>query len=706
MLSKNILIAYLFLLFPLFGRAQSYEKDSLWNVWQDETKADTTRLRAIHKIAWNIYLFTQPDSALYYVQFEYNFAQKVKSLKYIGVACNTMGIAKSILGKNDEALEHFKEALAVDQKAGNIKGVSVDLNNMGIIYKEQGKYNLALEVFTKSLEIDRYQHNKKGQGSSLNNMGIVYELMDNHERAIDSYMQTLSLRREARDSSGISSCLNNIGIVYHDKKDFEKALEYYQDSFSYKDTVHDKQGVSISYHNYANIYRDIGEFDKALYYYEESYELKKTIGSRKGMFESLNGIGAVYFNQGYYEKAIKYGEEAFEIAQQIEVLVSIQEVSLNLFRSYKKVGRSRKALEMYELYNLMTDSLNTKENQKALLQKELQFEYEKEKAVTEKEKERVAALSEKEKEKQKILKYTMGGGLLLVVLFLFFVFNRLKATNKKNKIIAEQKEKVDEAFLILEEKNKEITDSITYAKRIQSAILPSDGQIHEFLPSSFVLYEPKDIVAGDFYWLEPLEDSVLFAVADCTGHGVPGAMVSVVSINALNRSVRELGLKEPGKILDQTRKIVVHEFSASMQVDKNNDHEVKDGMDIALCRIKGDTLEYAGAYNPLWVVRKHEILEFKATKQPIGAVDNPKLFSTISIELEKGDCIYIFSDGFADQFGGAKGKKYKYKPFKKLIVDLHQHSMADQKTKILDEFNKWRGDLEQVDDVCMIGIRH
>ena len=269
----------------------------------------------------------------------------------------------------------------------------------------------------------------------------------------------------------------------------------------------------------------------------------------------------------------------------------------------------------------------------------------------------------------------------------------------------------------LEETHKEITDSIAYAKRIQSAILPPIKLVKKYLKDSFVLYKPKDVVAGDFYWLESFADSldskgisegVLFAAADCTGHGVPGAMVSVVCNNALNRSVREFGLTAPGKILDKTREIVIQEFEKS-------EEEVKDGMDIALVSLsqyktgeQKTVLQYAGAHNPLWIIRKgtSTIEEIKADKEPIGKFDNPSPFTCHTLELEKGDTIYIFSDGYVDQFGGPRGKKFKAKPLRELLLSIQDKSMEEQKNLLNEAFENWRGELEQVDDVCVIGVRY
>ncbi|MBD3635980.1 MAG: SpoIIE family protein phosphatase [Crocinitomicaceae bacterium] len=276
--------------------------------------------------------------------------------------------------------------------------------------------------------------------------------------------------------------------------------------------------------------------------------------------------------------------------------------------------------------------------------------------------------------------------------------------------IEDQKEELAKQNNLLQERNQEITDSIVYAQRIQNAILPPDQFIKEHLPQSFVLYKPKDIVAGDFYWLEEKEGVILFAAADCTGHGVPGAMVSVICNNGLNRSVREYGLSDPGKILDKTREIVIQEFAKSKD-------EVKDGMDIALCALQPITstpsdspshsLKYAGAHNPLWIIRNgsDEIEEIKADKQPIGKFDHSDPYNTHEVKLNKGDTVYVFSDGYADQFGGEKGKKYKAANFKKLLLSVCDKPVPEQSRIIDRAFEDWKGNLEQLDDVCVIGVR-
>ncbi len=304
-------------------------------------------------------------------------------------------------------------------------------------------------------------------------------------------------------------------------------------------------------------------------------------------------------------------------------------------------------------------------------------------------------LSEVERTKRIII-----GGFLFVLILTGFVLYSYGQSKKANKALAQKNQEIRHQKLLIQEKSQEITDSIIYAKRIQSAILPPNHEVKRLLPNSFILYKPKDIVAGDFYWLEEKDGHILIAAADCTGHGVPGAMVSVVCKNGLSRSVREYKELEPGRILDRTREIVIAEFEKSHE-------EVKDGMDIALCNIYENNVKYAGAHNPLWIIRKgaEVVEEIKACKQPIGKFHVDKPFVTHEVKMNPGDTIYFFSDGYADQFGGEKGKKFKSGRFKKLLLSIQDQSMDQQKKVIDQRFEEWKRDLEQLDDLCVIGIR-
>lgn len=290
---------------------------------------------------------------------------------------------------------------------------------------------------------------------------------------------------------------------------------------------------------------------------------------------------------------------------------------------------------------------------------------------------------------------------------ILIVFRSYNQKRKANDIISKQKE-------IVEHKNKEILDSINYAKYIQNALLPSEKIINELPVECFILFKPKDIVSGDFYWIhnnpisEKSVDEVYIAAVDCTGHGVPGALVSVVGNNGLNRCLKEYGIHDTGKILDKLSELVEETFEKS-------ENELKDGMDISLLKISSDNnehstrkfhLQWSGANNPLWIIRKNSTIieEIKADKQPVGKFMERKNFTSHSLFLEKGDRLYLFTDGYADQFGGPKGKKFKYRQLEEVLLSTIHLTLTDQKQALENAFDSWKANHEQVDDVCIIGI--
>lgn len=425
-----------------------------------------------------------------------------------------------------------------------------------------------------------------------------------------------------------------------------------------------------------------------------------TLDDGRNVFvESIPSAIRVYLHFKDYQKAVNL----------IEKIIKNDEITdpglINYFKSlgviaYQGLGNDSEALKCQLAYNEYADSIkNVIDKMNAQTDREI-FEasifLEQQNAEEAKNQQKI--ISQTKEGNRKLLFSIFFIGILSLVIILIIVYTRFKKTKAQKQIIEEQKIRVEEA-------HHEIQDSIAYAKRIQKAILPSDRLIASALQESFVIYKPKDVVAGDFYWLEQFkqslnsgENGVLFAAADCTGHGVPGAMVSVICNGALNRAVREFGLTTPGLILDKAREIVIQEFEKSEEV-------VKDGMDIALCSIVGRKLKFAGANNPVWIVRNNEILETKGDKQPVGSFSRAKSFTTHDIALEEGDLIYLFSDGYVDQFGGEKGKKLRTKYLRELLIQIKDKTMSEQKTFLDNAFELWRGTLDQIDDVCLFGVR-
>ena len=586
---------------------------------------------------------------------------------------------------------NLSESLNKNEEKFFSKYLSSAYNNLALSFADQGNFDKALKYHNLSLKIASKANDVFGMANSYNNLGNIYADMENNQKALIYYEKSLELALTMKRNSNLSSAYSNIGNIYTNMGDINKAMVYLLKGLELEIKNGNKAGMAISYNNLGDVFVDKEDYDSALYYFDKALILSKEIGSEQGVAIVLNALAKVRYDKNQFNEAIELSKEVLEISEESGGIFEKSSALFMLYLCYKETGKEGASLSMYEQYIVLEDSIESESNQKELIKQEFKHSYERQKAVDDSEHEKQLLLSTEQEKKQKLISFFVAGGLLLVLIFSIVIFNRLRITKKQKLIIENQKH-------IVEEKNQEITDSIQYAKRIQNAILPPNKIVEEALPNSFILYKPKDIVAGDFYWLEHQKDQVLFAAADCTGHGVPGAMVSVICNNALNRSVREHKLTAPGEILNKTREIVIQEFEKS-------DEEVQDGMDIALCSLSEKKLQYAGAHNPLWIIRNNEILETKANKQPIGQFDNPQPYTTHTFDLQKGDTIYIFSDGYVDQFGGEKGKKFKAKAFKDLLISIQNQKMEEQKMIIDNAFETWKGDLEQIDDVCVIGVR-
>tara|TARA_B100000809_G_C15139882_1_gene532630 strand:- start:1094 stop:3115 length:2022 start_codon:yes stop_codon:yes gene_type:complete len=566
------------------------------------------------------------------------------------------------------------------------------LNNLGLYYEyQEGNTSKALEFYLKALKLFEKLEDKNGEAMLLNRIGSVYTEQDDKEKGLEYYKKSLVIYHDLNEGKEISNPLNNLGLYYQEVGDYPQALEYFKKSLKIDEINQNMQGIAISLSNIGRVYMAQKKYKKALIPFINGLNVFEKIQDKNGIALVSSNIGQVYFVEGDYSTAFVNAKRSFDIGKEIGALNRMGASALLLSDIYEKQNKPKEALEMYKISIQTRDSLLNESTRSDAIKQQSKYEYDKQKAVDD-------AFYDKQQHKQKVIIYAVGFSLTLVVAFLIFVFSRLQIT-RKQKLIIEGTHKE------LSEKNGEILDSITYAKRIQNAILPTDSFVKEHLKESFVLYKPKDIVAGDFYWMKTVgesDETILFAAADCTGHGVPGAMVSMVCNNALNRSIKEYDLTDPGNILDKTQEIVTEEFSAGF--GDTGDY-VRDGMDIALCAITKSQLKYAGANNSLWLLRNEELIIIKANKQPIGRFRSTEPFTTHSFDLQRNDTIYIFSDGYVDQFGGEKGKKFMVKAFKDLILSIQSQTMEQQKESLLAAFRDWKGDIEQVDDVCVIGVR-
>lgn len=635
--------------------------DSLWKVYNNNSLPDTSRLRAMDDISWS-FRNNNPDTAIILAQQQLDLAIKAKA-------------------KNFEANAHL---------------------TIGTAYKNKGNYPKTLENYLQALNIREGLKDKDGMAVCYINIGNVYISQSNHIKALEYQLKALHTFEEIKDKRGIGYCYGNLGNTYAAQSDQKKALEYFKKSLAIQQETGDKRGEGICYGNIGNAYSNLGDYKLALEYCLKGLKIRQEIGDKRGIVTCFINLASFYNKSENYKLAIDYSDSAVKPAKQLGDIDNERMAHQNLAAAYGKLGKYKEAYENEVLFKQLTDSIFNAENSKQLGDLKTQFEVEKKETELKLKSEADQAINKEERIRQQLTIYAVLGVLLIVFVFSMFLYRRFKITQKQKHIIGLQKDEVLRQKHIVEEHQKEIIDSITYAKRLQQAILPSDAEIKKYLPDTFIYYKPKDIVAGDFYWMEHVDSATFMAAADSTGHGVPGAMVSVVCSNALNRAIKEFGLRDTGRILDKTRELVLETFEKSGE-------EIKDGMDISLIRIKKNLesteVQWSGANNALLYISDHKLTEVKADKQPIGQTDNPKPFTANNIELQKGDIVYLMTDGYPDQFGGEKGKKFKYKQLEDNLLANGDKPMDEQKSRLAQSFDAWKGSLEQVDDVTIIGIR-
>ncbi len=615
--------------------------------------------------------FSNPDSSMALCALAEASALNIKDTVLIVKA--KIGKARYLILKTDleKAEEELNEVIAYVERHPEKNLLAKAYSLKSIIMGRVGNEKEDVLYLEKAYHLYKESGNKQGQISSLLNLLLDYNKqnqLNKSKAALDTLMKMQTYFKKA----DFYFYYQNLGSYYLFQHKYNKAIQAFSQAKheAEKNQMIDSYATILS--TIAIPYKKKGDFAKAEEYLKISIHVAQENKLSHELNEALTELISLYDTSGSYKLAYA------TLRQQVGISNDLYNIErVNSINSYEK-------------------KLQLVEKEKIIAQKDLKINS-----------------NQLKMDKDKFHKKLLWAGLLFFIVLLVSVGWGYFKTKKLKDDLVVQKQEVEHKNHLIQEAYNDITASINYAKRIQQAILPSIDAIQTHLPQSFVLYKPKDIVAGDFYWMEVLNNeqentqpNILIAVADCTGHGVPGAMVSVVANNALNRAVREFGLSQPALILDKVNELVESSF-------KKGDNSISDGMDIALCRIDLNTneLHFSGANNPVWIVRKEEasaefkLIELKADKQPIGKFETRKSFTQSVFQLQKDDMIYLFSDGFADQFGGDKGKKLMYKRLALKVTELAAYSPVEQEKLLDDYFKTWKGNYEQIDDVCVTGIK-
>lgn len=581
-----------------------------------------------------------------------------KTANYELIAKAQLGLSKCYTDQNDlkKAVEYAFEALRGFEKNLDRNSESMAYSQIASINYKLKNYNKAIDYFKKSLEISIKNHLSANTAYAYNNLGNLYASdKKSQDIAIEYYRRALGIRKQQKHEQEIAPILTNIGGIYYDKKDFKEAEYYFKQALESNIKVKRNKGAGICLINLGSICFEQNDFIQA--------------------------------NKNYRE-ALKYLDEDYQIKEML--YYNLGEVNL-------KLGNLEDALKYNDTCMTIKDSLYSREAIKSL--NDMQVKYETEKTQLELDKK---ALESKNKG---LIIYAAMGGIVLLLGLAFFIFRGLRQKQRDNLMLEEKNAIIVEKSKIVEAQHKDITDSIKYAERIQTAILPPEKLWKEILPHSFVYYRPKDVLSGDFYWIEETKTHVYVAAADCTGHGVPGALVSIINYNLLNKAVLEKNLTDPAEILNQ-----VNEWLTQALHQTYNTTSMRDGMDVSLCVIekKSKKMKFAGAFNSGYMIKDGVVEEMPADKKPVGAFieDDITSFTSKEYQLSGKETIYLFSDGYADQFGGPKGKKFKYKNLQKMLLEGQDKNFDTQKDVAQETFLSWKGNYEQTDDVLLIGFRY
>lgn len=690
--------------------AQSPKSDSL-RLQFEHCTTDSCKAFVLQQLAWQE-RNSNPDQALKDARSSIGICEKKDFKTYMGNCYNTMGELYFRQSNFDSALFYFKRAIAAYDLLGvsrkNQSSKAAIFNNMAGVFYTMGNYAMSVNYLQKAADIHRNLGNKQYLAEVLTNMGVInYEMgkplkrKDLFENAILQTEKAIQIYRELNIQEPLATNYGNLGSIYHDLEQYEKSRMFLDSAFKIGKATGNKLSVSTALQEMGGLLCDEAEktkntslYNRALIYLKSAIQMCDTVQDFSTKSNALCIEGRCYENLGQLEKA----EQSYRLALDLSTNLGLKETEKNtsfyLSGLYKKLNKPNEAYVFLQRYTTIKDTLMSSENRNIFTEMQTKFET-REKEIENKYLKDQSLLKDNTIQKEKTIKKYLIVLVAMAVFMIFLMYRAYINKRKSNKILMHQKHQI-------EEQKKEITDSINYASRIQSGMLPNYNKLNTFFADSFVLYKPKDIVSGDFYWFGEQNNKYILACADCTGHGVPGAMMSMLGNEKLNNILKQT--QEPDKVLKLLNKEIRSTFSGSAG------NKIADGMDIAFCSFDSTKrlVHFAGANRPLLLIRNTELKEFSPQKAPIGGnADSEQLYSSHTIDVQKGDVIYVFTDGYADQFGGEKegGKKFMTRRFKELLLEIQSLTMSKQRDMLEARFNEWKRGYEQVDDVLVIGVR-
>lgn len=734
----------------IFCSAQTTAIDTLRARLQKVTKADTNYVIDLNELAWQ-YLDYSVDSSNKYLQQALRTSRELNYVNGLIEAKNTQGILYRYNNQSEEAIQLYDDVISMRTQQGRLERLTGAYSNLGSVYYEMGDNTNALKYYLKAFDNATKFKQTENQMVLLGNIGNAYKSSGLTDLAIEAFKNGLKLNKVIKDKNQEAHLYLNLATVYDQQYLYKESVKYEKYAYEiFKKSGNTRQlsvilnNLSLSLRNlkdytgteavlkemeevalllnekevFVNLYKsrslyfsERNKLPEALKEIDKALLLVDTVSDRLIYGSCLLNKAEIYQALGEDAKALAINERGINIMKTVDDKHHLAIAYADRSEILRAMGDHKQALDFYQLADALDDSINTDAfNTKMATLNALndldKKENELELSIKEKE-----AIEAKNARQSLFLTAALTVGALVIILLLFSVRayfvkrrdNRLLNAQKKeieikNAALQERQAEIEIQKEIVEVKQKEILDSIHYAKRIQQTLLANHELINRNLPENFILFKPKDIVSGDFYWATEKNNYFYLAVCDSTGHGVPGAFMSLLNISFLNEAINEKNIKAPNEVLNHVRQKLIE------SVSQDGGH---DGMDcVLLCFDKKEsTITYAAAQNSLLLVSGNQLYEFPADKMPVGKGEKSDSFTLRTINGFKGDTLYLYSDGYADQFGGLKGKKFKNKPLHAELLKNSTLPMAQQSEIMNHTFETWRGALEQVDDVLLIGIR-
>jgi serine phosphatase RsbU (regulator of sigma subunit) len=759
-----VFIFVVFALLPLNNSAQNSTIDSLWNVY-NKTSCDSLRVEILIESIGYEYEGISLDSALATYRKGLNLSRKLNFAPAEARALMYIAIVKMVGGDYDSSIFFFNQSAFKFQALCNSidpkivikgkRGVAANYNNISNVYASRANYPEAIESLLKAAKIYEEMNDTQSLAACFINIGGIQIHLKNIDIAENYLTKALGYLTELSEKNPTDPYIKtslidvnvNLGIVYFEKKEIIKSKEFYSAAFELAESINYKPKMAACLNNLGNIEFERGKYAEALDLYNKSLTIRKELGDVRGIALTKTNLSKIFliFSQSHkiapddkfknLNLALSYGLEALAASRELKSFILENESAQRLMEAYAIKGDFKKALDYSLIYIATKDSMFREEKTKALTEMETRYQTEKKQQEIEKQ-QLVISKQDVEMRRQRLQRNFFIVGSLLLGLLVLVVLRSYRQKQLSNRIITEKNVLLEQANeeiaaqrdLVVEQKehieviHEELTSSIRYARRIQGAVLPSTEQMNELLGNHFVLFRPKDIVSGDFYWVTKVSSFTIFCVADCTGHGVPGAFMSMLGVSFLNNIVHKEHITSAAEILNHLRESIIDALK-----QHGDGSEQKDGMDMGLCVIDTKTLQmqFAGGYNPCWVIPSSEhsglrivepksvdtsslensVIQLKPDKMPIAIHKHMESYTNHWIQLYPGDRIYLLSDGFQDQFGGDSGKKFMVKNLRELIVANANLPMEEQQARLNAALDEWMGSNEQVDDITIMGIK-